>query len=167
MVYIMPTKYVDALSVPFGQIIGPTTAVSNIIKCIVDVAQIAVKSFLNRNYTPSSKYTAFKRAEAAWEKNVSAKYKPQIDRKGGLRVTRVRFQDPQQFQIINTQMGKPVLTNYTKAYNNLSASDRRQVQIDSAKKNLWEHFTFIGVGVVRSVPVFGGLSRCAWNWYRG
>lgn len=162
MVYVN-TGNVDKLSVPFGVIIGPCTVLSNLLKVIVDVAKIIFYGLLSINYSPTNAYNDFKRADLAWEQTVSAKYKPQVSADGAIQAYFDFFADPQHGETIWSKAGTDVFSNWSTACKAMSSQDKRQIVFEQAKQDSIQHLTFIGVGIIRSLPLVGGAARWIYN----
>ncbi len=169
------TANVDKLCIPFGFIIGPCTAVSNIIKVIGDIAYLSFNGLKTKDYEPSPLYLEFKKTECAWEKEVSSKHRPIISN-GKVTLVHTSTNDPDYNCAILeyvTTIGKKdikivpasneVIHSYLTAYPGLSESDKNQISFDHAKKDFFEHLTFIGIGIIRTIPVIGGIGRCLFN----
>lgn len=155
------TENVDKLSILLGVVIGPCTVLSNVVKVIGDVAKIVFYGLLGLNYTPSEAYTKFKTEDLAWEQNVSSKFKPETDKNGKLLIrTGDIFADRE----IPFTICKAAETNrWVAAYGVLSFQDKRRVEFDQAKKDFVQHLTFIGIGIIRSIPLVGGIGRSAYH----
>jgi hypothetical protein len=161
--FYVKTENVDKLSVPFGVVIGPCTVLSNSVKLIGDVARIAFYGLSSINYLPSTAYADFKNADLAWEKNVSPKHKPQVSSDGYIQMTFDSFTDREYNATINQARGTPTFFNWSIAYRALSSQDRRQIAFEQAKQDFIQHLTFIGIGIIRSIPLVGGVARWAYN----
>lgn len=152
------TETVDKLSIPFGIVIGPCTVLSNIIKLIRDIARIV---FNGSHYSPSDAYKKFKAADLAWEQQVSPKYKPQVSDGGYIEMSTAY--DPEYNKIVNNARGTPVFFNWSSSYRALSSQDKKQLNFEQAKPDARQHLTFIGIGMIRSIPLVGGVARCLYN----
>ena len=60
-------------------------------------------------------------------------------------------------------MGTSHFINFLKTYKALSAQDRRRISFEWTQKDLIQHWTFIGIGIIRSIPVIGGSARWAYQ----
>ena len=171
--FYFKTESVDKFCVPFGVIIGPCTVFSNVIKLIGDIAKIAFNGLLTLNYKPSQAYTNFKIADLVWEQTVSPKHKPKINNTGYLEINSDSFTDPEYSKTITGALEKSaladgsttycVLLNWSTTYCALSSKDKRQLAFDQAKQDSIQHLTFIGVGIIRSIPLVGGIGRWVYN----
>lgn len=161
--FYVKTENVDKLCVPFGIIIGPCTVLSNIVKLIGDVASLGFNGLLSINYAPTLAYRNFKAADLAWEQNVSSEHKPQFSSDGNIKITMDSFTDPEYITTISTALGSQDCKNIASAYKALSSQDKVQLVFDQAKKDSLQHLTFIGVGIIRSIPLVGGAARWIYN----
>ncbi len=157
------TENVDALCVPFGIIIGPGTILLNTALSIADVAKINFNRSLNRNYKPSDAYRRFKDADLAWEKNISAKYKPHMTSEGSIRMTSSIWNDPEAFDTVLNNAHTIFFRNYAQRYNKLSAADKREIELEQSRQDFDYHTNLIGIGFIRSIPIIGGLARLVYN----
>lgn len=162
MLYIK-TENVDKLSVPFGIIIGPCTVLSNIVKLVRDVAKLTFNGLLSIHYKSSQAYTNFKLADLAWKKNVSSQYKPKVSSDGYIQVNIHSFADPEYIKTIKNAAGTPIFFNWSTTYQALSEQDKRQFAFEQAKQDSIQHLTFIAIGLIRSIPIIGGIARCVYN----
>ncbi len=161
--FFVKTENVDKLCVPFGVIIGPATILSNIIKLVGDVVKISFNGLLNINYTPSQAYTNFKQADLAWEQCVSLKHKPQVSNDGYIQTTFDSFTDPEYDTTIASAAKTRIFSDWSTTYKALSSQDKRQIAFEQAKQDSIQHLTFIGVGIIRTIPLAGGVARWIYN----
>lgn len=161
--FYIKTENVDKLCVPFGVLIGPCTVLSNIVKLIGDIAIIVFNGLLTINYAPSQAYTKFKAADLAWEKNISSKYKPYPLKDGSVTITFDSLTDPEYSSTIFDNIGTSHFGRLIQTYRALSSQDRRQIGFERAKQDFVQHFTFVGIGVIRSIPLVGGTVRWIYN----
>lgn len=159
----LSTETVNKMSVPFGSVIGPYTIVSNLAKLVHDIAKIVYNSFQNRNYEPSGNFYKFKHADLDWEELVSRKYKPVIDSDGNFDIQVKPFENPERANVIYNALGTLPSLNWSIAYKNLSEADMREIELENLKKDVYQHVTFIGIGVIRSIPILGGAMLCYYD----
>lgn len=160
--YITSTKTMDKLSIPFGVIIGPTTVILNLCKAVCDVAKIAFYVSVNNNFLQTDNYCRFMAADLTWEKEVSSRYKPFIDVNDGNEVASM-FKDPLYTKTVMNVLGTPVFVEWMHSYKALNSCEKREVAFDQSLKDLYRHFTFMVIGVIRSIPVIGGVGRCIYT----
>lgn len=156
------TEAVDKLCVPFGLIIGPCTIISNLIKIVADVAKLIFYGLLTINYKSSEEFKKFKEADLDWETHISSECKPHANEHGNLTIFYGTFTNPEELALVNA-MGTSHFINFLKTYKALSAQDRRRISFEWTQKDLIQHWTFIGIGIIRSIPVIGGSARWAYQ----
>ena len=162
------TKDVNKLSLGLGVIIGPGTVVSNVIKLVYDVTKIVFYGLRNINYIKSYNYDFFKKAEKVWKEEYSATYRPvlqetRIENKSTFEATISNdyFHDLDRYKLnlhVAERHSGRFAKDYVETYTNLSNSDRRKVALDHALEDAVQHISYIGIGLIRTVPVLGAAS---------
>ena len=154
----------DKLSIPFGVIIGPSTVISNLCKAVWDVAKIAFYGLVNNDFLHTDNYHRFKAADLVWEKEISPKHKPQFDEKGIVEINSGMYVDPEYTSTLLKSLETPVFfIEWVDSYNVLNNIEKREVAFDQSLKDLYRHVTFMVIGVIRSIPIIGGIGRCIYN----
>ncbi len=156
------TQAVDNWCIPFGVVIGPCTVMSNGCKLVWDVVKLSFHALLLVNYTPTQPYYNFRGHYELYSCVYSIRYAPPLW--GDINTITTKFGSrKEENQEIFRPIGTPTFEAYRKAHRALSFRDRIYFAFEQEKKDAAEHITFIGIGAIRTIPLFGGIARSIWN----
>lgn len=149
----LSTLNADQWSIPFGVVIGPCTVLSNAVKLINDAASIVFQSMAIYNTSPSKHYLQLQQANLRWEAEISKTSKPTYNQNG------VSW-SPANLKQPVIKKGISLLGEIHGYYCLVSPDDKKRMLIDQLKQNAIHHLTFIGIGIIRSIPLMGGIMLC-------
>ncbi len=159
---MISTKTVDNWCIPLGIVIGPCTIASNGCKLVWDAVKLVFSPLFLINYVPTSAYLNYKEKYETYKNTFCVRYEPFLW--NGRTIT-TTLESRNKNKSILDQIGKPVFREYQQAVIALRFQDRIYVEYMKAKKDAVEHITFVGIGAIRTIPLFGGIARSIWNIY--
>ncbi len=145
----MKTSTVNKLSIPFGIFIGPATFVSNLIKVIRDIVKLAHTIFLIWKHKPTAEiidrleeYESLRKSVEKTQQERTANPRPITD-----------TEDLQDLDWHLRQVSDKKIYDDSKIYEEYQELREKIWTVDLPK-----HLSYIGISVIRSVPLVGGIS---------